>query len=118
MRNFRELRIWKDSKALALKVYRITSEYPSTEKYGLVVQMRKCAISIPSNIAEGCSRSNRGFVQFLRISLGSAFELETQMELSESLGMTTKSETDELLIELRVLQKRIHKLCIKLSSYV
>ncbi|NAY92309.1 four helix bundle protein [Muricauda sp. JGD-17] len=73
MRNFRELEVWKDSRALAKEVYQISSNLPDSEKYGLISQINRCAISIPANIAEGCSKfSQKDFVRFLQISLGSA----------------------------------------------
>ena len=78
--------MWKRSMELVLAVYVLTENFPRTEIYGLTSQMRRCAVSIPSNIAEGRSRgTRRDYLQFLRISLGSAAELETQIEISKQL---------------------------------
>jgi len=82
MRDFRKLEIWKDSIQLVEEVYSITRKFPDTEKFGLTSQMNRSAISIPYNIAEGCSRSSIiEFSRFLEIALGSSFELETQLEI-------------------------------------
>jgi four helix bundle protein len=83
----RDLHAWRESMALAEIVYRATESFPKAEYFGLVNQLRRCAISIPSNIAEGAGRnSTREFVQFLGISCGSLSELETQLELALRLG--------------------------------
>ena len=67
---------------LVTKIYKLTSSLPSSEKFGIVSQMNRCSVSIPSNIAEGCSKdSQKDFARYLQISLGSAFELETQLEI-------------------------------------
>jgi len=83
----RDLLAWRESMSLAEIVYRATEGFPKAESFGLVNQIRRCAISIPSNIAEGAARnSTREFVQFLGISCGSLSELETQIELATRLG--------------------------------
>jgi len=88
MHNFRQLNIWKDARSLVKDVYLLTSEFPSDEKFGLKSQINRCAISVPSNIAEGSARgTNKDFSHFLRISLGSLFEMETQLLLAVDLGM-------------------------------
>ena len=82
----KDLTVWKRSMELVLAVYVLTENFPRTEIYGLTSQMRRCAVSIPSNIAEGRSRGTRkDYLQFLRVSLGSAAELETQIEISKQL---------------------------------
>ena len=87
MHNFRELKIWQESMELAKDIYKITKLFPDSEKFGLVSQMNRCAVSIPSNISEGSARaSKKEFVHFLNISLGSCFELETQLYLALSFG--------------------------------
>jgi four helix bundle protein len=87
MRNFKQLKIWQDGMEITRIVYKITSFLPAEEKFGLVSQMRRAAISIPSNIAEGCSRTNNSeLFRFVEIALGSAFELQTQLEISVNLG--------------------------------
>jgi four helix bundle protein len=77
MRNFRDLQIWERSHRFTLEIYRVTQAFPKTEVYGLVSQMRRCASSIPTNIAEGCGRSTeKDFARFLDNAMGSASELE------------------------------------------
>jgi four helix bundle protein len=83
----RDLHAWREAMALVEIVYRATESFPKAEFFGLVNQMRRCAISIPSNIAEGAARnSTREFVQYLGVSCGSLSELETQLELARRLG--------------------------------
>ena len=80
--------------SLAKQVYEITQTYPKEEIYGMTSQMRRCAVSIPSNIAEGANRNGtKEFIQFLHIATGSASELDTQIELSRSIGL---ADTDNL----------------------
>lgn len=80
---YKNLTVWQKSMLLAKEIYTVTASYPQSEVYGLVSQMRRCVVSIPSNIAEGYGRgSNRDLVHFLYISLGSSNELETQLLLS------------------------------------
>ena len=74
--NFRELEIWKESKDLSVRVYKITRDFPKQEVYGITSQICRASVSIPSNIAEGAGRnSNKDFSRFINIALGSAFEL-------------------------------------------
>ena len=85
MHNFKELKIWQKSRVLTKKIYLLIKDYPEEEKFGLVSQIRRSAISIPSNIAEGSGRnSDRDFRRFLNIALSSAFELETQIIICKS----------------------------------
>ena len=87
MRNFRELTVRQKSHELVLDVYRHSSRCPADERYGLTAQLRKAAVSIPSNIAEGCGRgSDRDFRRFLSIAAGSASEVEYQTLLAHDLG--------------------------------
>ena len=96
--NFRELNIWKDSLQLVKKVYLLTSELPKDEKFGLIAQINRCAVSIPSNIAEGSGRtSEKEFLHFLNIAISSSYELETQLILVEELfNLKTKALIDEI----------------------
>ena len=87
MNNFRELIVWKKSVDLVTKIYSITRNFPDSEKFNLTSQMQRSGTSIPSNIAEGAGRSSGPlFKQFLTIALGSAYELETQIIISNKLG--------------------------------
>ncbi|WP_425392786.1 four helix bundle protein [Ekhidna sp.] len=119
MHDFRKLDVWEKSMQLATNVYALTSTYPDTEKYGLISQMRRSSVSIPSNIAEGAGRNhNKEFAQFLSISMGSAFELETQVLLSIRLNLIKKENVKHILEELEsickmlnVLKQRFTKIC-------
>ena len=97
LKSFRELIVWKKSMDLAVQVYRMTETFPKSEIFGLASQMRRAAVSVPSNIAEGQSRNSRGeFLQFLGIARGSLAELNTQTELSGRLGFLKKEEQKTL----------------------
>jgi four helix bundle protein len=88
IQSFRDLQIWQKSMELAVAVYRITQSFPREEMYGLTSQLRRCAISIPSNIAEGQGRSSeREFLHFLSIARGSDCELQTQLEIARRLRL-------------------------------
>ncbi len=89
--DYKELDAWKESMKLVKLVYEITQNFPDEEKYGLVSQLRRASVSIPSNIAEGCSRSsNKEYKRFVEISLGSILELETQLIIATQLNMIQK----------------------------
>jgi four helix bundle protein len=90
---FRKLQVWEKSMALAKSVYRISQSFPAHEQYGLTSQMRRAAISIASNIAEGSQRStDKDFANFVQISRGSLAELETQLLLSKEMGYLSDQE--------------------------
>jgi len=98
MRNFKELKIWQKGFQLALNCYKLTSTFPSHEKFGLVSQINRAGVSIPSNIAEGSSRnSDKDYKRFIEISLGSCFETETQLLIARELGFGTTQKLDETL---------------------
>lgn len=87
MKSHKDLDVWKKSMDLVTDIYRTTKDFPKEEIYGLTNQMRRCVVSIPSNIAEGAGRnSKREFIQFLYIALGSVSELETQILICNNLG--------------------------------
>ena len=93
-KTFRELKVWQSARQLVMLVYQITSSFPTLERFGLITQMRRCAVSIPSNIAEGFGRHSDGdFARFLAIAMGSLCELETQAVLSFDLSYITESES-------------------------
>jgi len=95
---FRDLIAWQLAKALARQVYEITRKFPSEEKFGLVVQLRRAAVSIPSNIAEGRGRgTKKDFAHFLMQARGSLYELETQIELANELQYLSQSASVRLL---------------------
>lgn len=96
---------------LCKKVYEIMDELPSSELYGLSSQIKRASVAIPSNIAEGCSRkTSKEFARFLEISIGSAFEIETQLILCKDLGMIESKKIDVIITELTKLQRRINAL--------
>jgi four helix bundle protein len=98
MRNFRELKIWQNGIKIAIKTYRVTETFPKEDKYSIVQQMVRAGVSIPSNIAEGCSRkSEKDYSRFVEIALGSTYELETQVIIAEQL----KKGDQQLLQELK-----------------
>lgn len=119
MRNFRDLEVWQSSVLFVKRIYTITSTFPNEEKFGLVSQINRCGVSIPSNIAEGCSRSSqKDFSRFLQISLGSSFELETQIEIAKEIGFIDAILYLEIITELHVIQKRIQSLKKYVDSQV
>lgn len=117
MTSYKELIVWQKSVKLSLLVYRITREFPKDELYGIVSQLRRCAVSIPSNIAEGYSRRRKmEFLQFLHVAYGSAAELETQLLISKELGYLSDrnfTEANSLLIEV---MKMLNALILKVKN--
>nr|WP_297787809.1 four helix bundle protein [uncultured Allomuricauda sp.] len=111
MRNFRELNVWKDGRVLVKDIYSLTKLLPDSERFGLIPQIQRSAISIPSNIAEGCGKySKKDFVRFLQISLGSAYELESHIILCEDLDFLSSESTDSTIKTIQKLQKSIASL--------
>ncbi|QDH78149.1 four helix bundle protein [Echinicola soli] len=93
MHRYKELQVWKNATELAVDIYEITEKLPKQEKFGLISQINRAVVSIPSNIAEGAGRnSNKDFDRFLGIALGSAFELDTQLIISNKLDYIEKSD--------------------------
>ena len=108
MHNFRQLQIWKEGMVMAKQVYLLLAKFPSSEKFGLVSQISRCAVSVPSNIAEGSSRSSyKEFAYFLSIALGSLFELETQLLLAIELDIVKENEMESIISGIIQLQKKI-----------
>ena len=94
MGTFKDLLAWQKSLTLAKKVYQVTGNFPTEERFGLVNQMRRCAVSIPSNIAEGYGRgSDKELLRFLYVALGSSNELETQLILSLELSFMKEEDS-------------------------
>ncbi len=97
MHKFKELGIWKKSRLFCSQIYNETTSFPQEEKFGLTNQLRRASVSIPSNIAEGSSRSsNKDFARFLEIAIGSAYEVETQLLISADLGFINQDKVKEL----------------------
>ena len=109
MHNFRELKVWQKSIEFSVEIYKITAFFPSEEKFGLISQLRRSAVSIPSNIAEGSSRtSNKEFFHFLSISIGSAYESETQMIIANKLKYVNDADFEVLERKVTEIQKMLN----------
>ncbi|MDE5424385.1 four helix bundle protein [Ancylomarina sp. DW003] len=114
MRDFKKYTVWQKSMGLVKEVYLLGERLPKHEKYGLYSQMTRAAISIPSNIAEGCGRpSDKEFKRFAEIALGSAYELETQLILIQELKLSGK-EMQEIITLVIEVQKMLQALIKKL----
>lgn len=113
LKNHKDLKAWQKSYKLCLEIYRITSTFPTQEKFGLTSQIRRAAVSVPSNIAEGYNRKTTPeYIRFLYISYGSNCELETQILISEDLGYIENSVFDGLKKRIQEIE-RILKALIK-----
>jgi len=109
MRTHRNLDIWREGIDLVTKIYKITRDFPKEEMYGLSSQMRRAAISFPSNIAEGAARNSKAeYIRFIYIALGSLSELETQVIIAKNLGYI--SVIDDLLGKIETIGKKTHSL--------
>lgn len=105
MSNFRKLIIWQKAMNLVTKTYNSTKEFPKEEIFGLTSQIRRCSISIPSNIAEGHGReSNKEYLRFLNISIGSLFELQTQLEIAKNIEYLTEEDFNNLYDDSREIE--------------
>ena len=119
--NFKELNVWQKGIEIVVNIYKLTCNFPKEEKFGLTSQIQRCAVSIPSNIAEGCGRTSEKELQhFLSISLGSSSELETQLIVSSKLGYINEDELKNVIIELTIIQKMLYKFydSIKIAATV
>lgn len=117
IKSYRDLLIWQKGIAFVKHVYQETAGFPDGERFGLINQMRRAAVSIPSNIAEGQARQHTGeFRQFLFISLGSIAEIETQIIISQELGFLAEEVSKSLQMDLLELQKMTRTLAGRLSK--
>lgn len=108
MHNLSELQVWVKSRKLAKEIYLLTGKLPSEEKFGLVSQMRRAAVSIASNIAEGTGRnSDKEFIQFLAIAYGSSYELKTQIFICLDLEFIQEIDATKLITDLEEIEKMI-----------
>lgn len=106
--NFKALKIWQQSMELTSNVYRVSADFPAAERFGLTSQMRRCAVSIPSNIAEGSGRfSSKSFHHFLTIALGSLNELETQLLIAVDLNFCQETDLESLMKNIHGIQRMI-----------
>ena len=110
MHNYQELKIWQESRILVKSIYSLTVNFPKEEIYGLTSQIRRAAVSIPSNIAEGTGRnSDKEFQRFLDFAVGSLFELETQIILANDLNFVSLEEFEKIQLEIKSLIRMIIK---------
>lgn len=108
MRNFKELEIWTLVMEIVKDVYSLSSELPKEEKYGLISQITRAAVSIPSNIAEGCAKSSeKEFKLYLERALGSSFELETQILIIQEINTVELNKAEALILKLQMEQKKL-----------
>ena len=113
--SYKNLIVWQKGIVVCERIYKVTESFPKEEIYGLTSQMRRAAVSIPSNIAEGRNRSSRkDFINFLRISLGSTAELETQIEIAKRLPQTKHLSFEEIVILLEEISKMLSTMISKL----
>jgi len=111
MKTHKDLDAWKKSIELVASIYKITSSFPKEQIYGLTSQIRRAAVSIPSNIAEGAAQNHdKEFIQFLYVALGSGAELETQLIISKMLGFIDYEKSQELTNELNSISRMIQGL--------
>ena len=117
MANYRELIVWQKSMILTEEIYRIVKSLPKEELYALSDQMRRAAVSIPSNISEGHGRNSKNeFYRFLAIAQGSRAELETQLEICKRLNYVSESEIEHAMLLCTEVEKMIYALMQKLRT--
>jgi len=106
---YTDLDVWKQARILASVIYGITGSYPKSEQFGIISQMRRCAVSVPSNIAEGCGRQHtKETIQFLNIFRGSLYELESQLYISKDLKFINEEQLSTCLQQIESLGKLIN----------
>lgn len=117
MSNFRSLLIWQKSMNLITKIYYCTNNFPKEEIFGLTSQIRRSSISIPSNIAEGYGRqSDKDFLRFLNISIGSLFEMQTQLEIAKNITYLNEDEFNNLYEDSREVERMLVSFIKKLKD--
>lgn len=117
IKTYRDLLVWQKSMSFVTAIYRSTEQFPKKEVYGLAPQLQRCAVSIPSNIAEGYGRRSTGdYVRFLQISMGSVFELQTQLEIARNLEYLSKERVEELYGQSREIERMLSSLISKLKT--
>ncbi len=114
--SYKDFIVWQKAIQLTIKIYKLTDKYPKSEQFGLTSQMKRCAISIPSNIAEGQSRfTSNEFRRFLLIAYTSSSELETQLEIGKLLNFGNKDEYTEIELLLIEIRKILNKLTYQIT---
>ncbi|QEK52159.1 four helix bundle protein [Pedobacter aquae] len=106
---YTELDVWKQAKDLAAYIYHVTASFPKEEQFGIISQMRRCVVSVPSNIAEGCGRQHiKETIHFLSIARGSLYELETQIHISKDLHFINEVDFNKTLQSIEHVGKLIN----------
>jgi four helix bundle protein len=117
VKDFRKLEIWQKSYQIALDVYQVTKAFPKEEIFGLTSQMRRAAVSIPSNIAEGCGRDGDAeLARFLNIAMGSASELECQLQMSRDMEMLPNAQYEVINTKLLEFKRQLNTFLQKLKA--
>lgn len=117
MSHFRKILVWQKSISLVTKIYKSTRNFPKEEIFGLTSQIKRSSISIPSNIAEGSGReSNKDFLRFLYISLGSLFEMQTQLEIAKNIEYLIEEEFNNLYEDSREIERMLVSLIKKIKD--
>jgi four helix bundle protein len=116
MKTYRDLIVWQKAMQMVTCIYQLTGDFPKNELYGLTSQIRRCAISIPSNIAEGYGRnSTDDYLRFLNISRASLYELQTQLEISFNLNFLVKADFEKIYEATREIERMLSSLIIKIN---
>jgi len=116
IQSFRDLEVWRRSMTLVEGVYRVTQRFPASERYGLTAQIRRCAVSIPSNVAEGQAKKTGHYLNHLSMASGSDAELQTQLELSRRLKLASPERVDPLLKESEIIGRMLHALAASVAE--
>ncbi|TDP02348.1 four helix bundle protein [Flavobacterium sp. 245] len=117
MSHFRKILVWQKSMSLVSKIYKATRTFPKEEIFGLTSQIRRSSVSIPSNIAEGSGReSSKDFLRFLYISLGSIFEMQTQLEIAKNIIYINEEEFNLLYEDSREIERMLASLIKKIKD--
>jgi four helix bundle protein len=115
MRDYTKYDIWKDGIDISIVIYELTQSFPDDERFGLISQLRRAAVSISSNFAEGSSRSSeKDFKRYIEISLGSTFEVKTQLIIAQKLGYLDQKQLDEIVEKIDIIGKQLNALRNKL----
>jgi len=117
MRNFHELKVWEKAHRLVLAIYQLTLRFPADERFGLTLQIRRAAVSVPSNIAEGCGRSGeRELARFLSIAAGSMSEVEYQLLFAHDLGYVNKETYRKLAQQVNEVKRMLNAFIQQLTA--
>ncbi|NNE56415.1 MAG: four helix bundle protein [Flavobacteriales bacterium] len=116
MHDYRKLRVWNDAMELATMTYTATKQMPKSEQFGLTNQIRRCVVSIASNIAEGSGRgTKKEFARFLMIAKGSCSEFETQIQIANNVGALAQNDFDELSKKADIVSRKLYRLILSMK---